>query len=259
MDAIPLTPATPEPAGNVVLIAPVPCGMLAVRTDPPGGGEPGAGRPGGARDEPTPFPILGNEPMPSAEPCKPPVLRSGSFLGTEFVALLAFDLRALPAGSELLYAGLELAGLDDAFLGEVGQWVVRAVTLPQDVALGELSFARILAAPAVAPGFGWQLGRAELAPGGRNTLKLGGEGLRYLAEQLGQGSVAFRIEGPRGQTNLFGWEARGPGAPRLRIAYNPARSVTETPPPLIVWDATSAAADSSEPEARATAGAGPVP
>lgn len=225
---------TPESAGNVVLLAPVPCGVLAVRV--------ARARPDPAGDDAVPAPELAV--------CDPPTLPSGAADGQVFVALLTFDLRALPASSELLYAGLELAGLDDALLGEVGGWTVRAVELPADTALEALSFSRIMAVPAARPAIGWQLGRAELAPGGRNTLRIGADGLDHLAGQLGQGVATFRIEGPLDGTNLFKWEGQGPRAPRLRLAYMPGVPTPATARPLIVWDgAPTAGATPAAPTA----------
>lgn len=172
-----------------------------------------------------------------APDCAPPHLQSGTLGEREFLAALTFDLTPLPRGAEVLYAGLELTGLDDRFLADQGSWYIRMIKLPADQAPDTLSFARLLAAPNALPNLVWRLRREQLWPGGRNTLQLEGDALPMLAARLGGGRVSFRFDGPTQRTNLFRWATQGPDAPRLRLAYVlPGEVAAATEIPLIMWD-----------------------
>lgn len=199
---------TPRSVGNVIVLAPiVPCGAVSI-----------------------------SDVQHRAE-CDPPQLQSGSRDGREFMAAVTFDLSPLPAGAEVLYAGLELTGLEGDFLAEQGSWFVRMIKIPANRSLAELSFARLLAAPNALPNLVWRLRSDQLSPGGRNTLQFEGEALVVLSKRLGNGTVTFRMDGPSDGTQVFRWAARGEDAPRLRIAYvltDHAAEVTEVP--LILWD-----------------------
>lgn len=170
--------------------------------------------------------------------CPEPLLRSGSVDGREFVAAMAFDLSRLPPAVEVLYAGLELTGLDAAFLEQAGQWHVRMIDVPSGDAVADMSFSRLVAAPDARPGASWRLRAAELAPGGRNALEFDDLARDALAVRLGRGSAVFRIEGPTEESSLFGWAANGDDAPRLRIGYVAMPDARVDPgQPLVVWDA----------------------
>jgi len=175
--------------GDVIVLTPVPCEMVSVNDTEQQG------------------------------VCCPPTLRSGSSAGREFLTALSFDLTDLPMGVEVLYAGLELTGLDAEFLAERDDWYIQLIDLPPAGTLGDLTFSQILAAPAADPGAVWRLRSEQLAPGGRNTLQFGQQALDALALRLGQGKVTFRIEGPGGRANLFAWQSCGEDAPRLRVGY----------------------------------------
>jgi hypothetical protein len=151
--------------------------------------------------------------------CGASALHSGTADGREFVAVLQFDLSRLPLGSEVRYAGLELTGLDDAFLRRAGEWEVRIVDLPESRRPGHMSFGQLVAVPDAVPPVAWRLRSRELAPGGRNVLEFDQGALDLLAVRLGHDRVAFRIEGPVGESNLFSWAAVGDEGPRLRVGY----------------------------------------
>ena len=80
--------------------------------------------------------------LDSAQPmqdCAAELLQSGRLDGRELMALVGFDLAALPAGAELLYAGLELVTADQRFARPASAWHVEAVDLSAP------SFSRLLA------------------------------------------------------------------------------------------------------------------
>lgn len=187
-------------------------GGLAVPTS-----QPGAAAAGGS--------VLSLEPLPcgaltldsaAARPdCAAELLQSGRLEGRELMALVGFDLAGLPAGAELLYAGLELVTADNSFARPASAWRVEAVDLPAP------SFSQVLAALPLSSSLIWRVGAAELAPGRRLTLELGAEARDFLARHLAEGraKLAFRVLVSGGAGGLASWQAKGERGPRLRLAY----------------------------------------
>lgn len=193
--------------GNVILLAPVRCGAVSVSEA---------------------------DPRPD---CDAPALASGSRDGRQFIGAITFDLADLPPGSEILYAGLELVGMDAEFLADYGRWYLRLIQPPPGESARTLGFDALRGAPPAGPELVWRLRSGQLAPGGRNTLEFEAEARASLTARLGAGTVTFRIDGPSGRTNLFSWEVQGARAPRLRLAYHVARDLDATAEkPLILWD-----------------------
>jgi len=190
--------------GEVIILAPVRCGAVTLSQE---------------------------QPVPD---CDAPELSSGSVDGRTFVAAVSFDLSALPDGSDVLYAGLDITGLTSEYLADYGRWYVRIIEHPPDAPMDQLTFDDLAIAPTIGPDLVWRLRSDDLAPGGRNTLIFEESAHEVLAAHLGNGPVTFRIDGPAARTNLFSWEADGYRAPRLRIAYVVADGMSGEP--LILWD-----------------------
>lgn len=209
----PVVPAS-ETAGSVVVLSPSPCAALTLDSAGP------------VRD------------------CAAELLQSGRLEGRELMALVGFDLAALPAGAELLYAALELVTADTSFARTRSAWRVEAVDPPSP------SFDQVLAALPLAKSLIWQVEAAEIAPGRRLTVELGAEARRLLDGRLaaGQGRLAFRIMLTGRSTGLAAWQARGERGPRLRLAYqHPTPPATAALDGLVHWAPPPAAATVAAP------------
>lgn len=178
-------PAAAAAGGSVLSLEPLPCGAVTL--------DSAAARPD----------------------CAAELLQSGRLEGRELMALVGFDLAGLPAGAELLYAGLELVTADNSFARPASAWRVEAVDLPAP------SFSQVLAALPLSSSLIWRVGAAELAPGRRLTLELGAEARDFLARRLAEGraKLAFRVLVSGRAGGLASWQAKGERGPRLRLAY----------------------------------------
>ena len=199
----PTTPATAaDGAGTVITLNPLPCAALTLDS---------------------------TELKPD---CAAELLQSGRLDGRELMALVGFDLAALPAGAELLYAGLELVTADQRFARPASAWHVEAIDLSAP------SFSRLLAALPLSADMVWRVAAPELAPGRRLTLELSAEARAFLAGRVaeGRGKLAFRIQLVGAAGGLAAWQARGERGPRLRLAYlNPATPASGEAEGLVDW------------------------
>ncbi|HQZ72107.1 MAG TPA: hypothetical protein PK826_12375 [Anaerolineae bacterium] len=199
----PTTPATAaDGAGTVITLNPLPCAALTLDS---------------------------TELKPD---CAAELLQSGRLDGRELMALVGFDLAALPAGAELLYAGLELVTADQRFARPASAWHVEAVDLSAP------SFSRLLAALPLSADMVWRVAAPELAPGRRLTLELSAEARAFLAGRVaeGRGKLAFRIQLVGAAGGLAAWQARGERGPRLRLAYlNPATPASGEAEGVVDW------------------------
>ncbi|HRA20836.1 MAG TPA: hypothetical protein PLZ56_10355, partial [Anaerolineae bacterium] len=199
----PTTPATAaDGAGTVITLTPLPCASLTLDSAQP------------------------------MQDCAAELLQSGRLDGRELMALVGFDLAALPAGAELLYAGLELVTADQRFARPASAWHVEAVDLSAP------SFSRLLAALPLSADMVWRVAAPELAPGRRLTLELSAEARAFLAGRVaeGRGKLAFRIQLVGAAGGLAAWQARGERGPRLRLAYlNPATPASGEAEGLVDW------------------------
>ena len=199
----PTTPATAaDGTGTVITLTPLPCASLTLDSAQP------------------------------MQDCAAELLQSGRLDGRELMALVGFDLAALPPGAELLYAGLELVTADQRFAQPASAWHVEAVDLSAP------SFSRLLAALPLSADMVWRVAAPELAPGRRLTLELSAEARAFLAGRVaeGRGKLAFRIQLVGAAGGLAAWQARGERGPRLRLAYlNPATPASGEAEGLVDW------------------------
>jgi len=183
----------PETIGQVLEIPPEPCGALSLSAE------------GGSPD------------------CSAALLRAGRIEGLEFAALLVFDLRELPTEAELLFATIELTGLDAALSGHEASWRIQAVDLPPNWAPERASFAQLASLRPSDPNLAWRIEAGRFPLGRAEALDIEGPAMDLLRARMGRGRLALRIEaaasfaldGP----SLFSWHAAGEQAPRLRVAY----------------------------------------
>ncbi|MFI0609316.1 MAG: hypothetical protein ACH37Z_15665 [Anaerolineae bacterium] len=199
----PTTPATAaDGTGTVITLTPLPCASLTLDSAQP------------------------------MQDCAAELLQSGRLDGRELMALVGFDLAALPPGAELLYAGLELVTADQRFARPASAWHVEAVDLSAP------SFSQLLAALPLSADMVWRVAAPELAPGRRLTLELSAEARAFLAGRVaeGRGKLAFRIQLVGAAGGLAAWQARGERGPRLRLAYlNPATPASGEAEGLVDW------------------------
>lgn len=243
------TAGRPDPLAEAELFATATADALGALAEA-AASAPGEPTAAGASSAPAPAAaglVLALEPLPcgaltldSVEPprdCAEELLQSGRLEGRELMALLGFDLGALPPGAELLYAGLELVTADDRFARPGGAWRVEAIALPKP------SFSQVLAARPLSSQLAWRVEAAELAAGRRLTLELGEEARNFLASWLAEGQtrLGFRILGAGRDGGLVSWQARGQSGPRLRLAYLDPRGADRAPEGLVDWQAPGAA------------------
>lgn len=170
-------------------------------------------------------------------------LYSGALDGQQYVAVLQFDLRRIPRGTQVTGASLRLTGLRADQLQSEGRWQVELLAPEIDLGWRGHSygqFSRATALSVLSP----ELTPAELGQDVVNSFEFSAEQLALLTERILNGSdkfgrfVSFRIVGPGGsQNNLFAWDSGvGPASakqpPQLFLNLGPAPA--ETPPPYFV-------------------------
>jgi hypothetical protein len=180
-------------------------------------------------------------------------LHAGAYRGQYLQSLLYFDMSELAEGSKILFAEVELIGLNRNNLGVGGKWSLKM--LPFESIPGwigrtteELRSARPLAE------IGTALDPGNLAEGQINQFVFAPAQLTRLEESInGSGRVAFRLDGPTGTSdNLFTWDAgdRDPASPRpiLRVIAIPTEFtfITNTPTPQNVLTVAAAIVQGTE-------------
>lgn len=201
-------------------------------------------------------------------------LYTGLFDGVTYHGALQFDLSAVPRGTTIHAATLELTGLDVGRLGDEGVWQVRILAREAGENWGRVTFQDLHNAPVQ-----WTLlpalGAGDLDEGGINAFVLSQEQLRELEQRLldEHPIVSVRLDGPlAGEDSLFAWDSGyGPATrnsgPRLHLSVGPppgtplpggSPSPTATPEWVVVTstptpaNAMTAAAIALRETARAT-------
>jgi hypothetical protein len=179
-------------------------------------------------------------------------IHSGIYSGTTYYGVFQFDLSAIPPGTPLGFAAIELVGLSSERLGEGGVWQLELLGSELDAKWTSISFIQVQLAKAQP--IGLALPSAELAPGRTNVFSFSPEQLNELSRRMAAGRVSFRLRGPTGSdNNLFSWDSgyqQGSlgGKPVLRLGTGPLAAtstptyvvVTSTPTPLNAATATAA-------------------
>ncbi|MCX6032008.1 MAG: hypothetical protein NT169_22270 [Chloroflexi bacterium] len=200
--------ATPEPGGQVLVLAPK-------------AGEAGWWTSGEARGN-----HLGDS-----------YLYAGYFSGQAFVAAARFELARVPRGAAIREATLRLTGLrDDRFRPEAGgTWQVQLLAADAVKEFARTDFQTLFNAPAAVTLFP-AFYPVDLDVNRMQELRLDASGRAWLAEQIAAGAatVIVRITGPAGGDTLFAWDsgagpASGGNGPQIALVLAPAPA---TPPPL---------------------------
>lgn len=134
-------------------------------------------------------------------------IHSGFFREHVFHGGLQFDVSDIPPGSTILYASLELTGLNDHNLSQGGVWQIRLLNSQIDELWSLVTYDQLRQA-SVALTLQPPLPREQLAEDRVNKLVIQPDQLPILAQQLNNGFLSFRIDGPgSGIDNLFSWQA----------------------------------------------------
>jgi hypothetical protein len=181
-------------------------------------------------------------------------IHAGQYKGQTFKSLLYFDLSVLAPGSRILYADVELTGLNRSNLGTSGNWSLKL--LPATLLTGWLGHSvSELAQSSTLDQIGRALEPADLAEGRTNQFVFSSNQLSRLEQALDQtGQIAFRLDGPQGPADsLFTWDGGDPdptiGAhPVMRVIAVPGQfiPITNTPTPQNVLTVAAQVAQATE-------------
>jgi hypothetical protein len=185
-----------------------------------------------------------------------PNIHAGRFDGYSYHGAFQFDLSPIPPGTTILYAAVELTGLEARYLSPGGVWQLHLLDSAIDAGWAELTYEALHQADVDAT-LSPHLNPANLGGGRTNLLALDSAQIALLAERLSTGRVSFRLDGPSaGDDNLFTWDSgyRGGEAldtrPKLRLVLLPPPApeyviVTSTPTPDNVITVAAMAAEAT--------------
>ena len=155
-------------------------------------------------------------------------IRSGVFNQKIYYGLLEFDLSRIPNGTRIVYATLDLVGVNGEQLAPGGSWQIKLLNLPQNVVFSNLNYDAARALP-------WDyivannIQSDQLGAGKVNRIEISGPALVQIEQLFGKGRVAFRIEGPSsGADNIFAWDT---GADASGQGYRPVLHIGTGPLP----------------------------
>ncbi|MFQ6058523.1 MAG: hypothetical protein ACE5MB_06575, partial [Anaerolineae bacterium] len=165
---------------------------------------------------------------------------TGFFIGRLYHGAMQFDLSAIPPGSTIHSASVELTGQTREFMGSGGQWNLQLLEASVDADWPSHTYADIHEAT-VAYTIPPTLYNADLGEGVVNTFSFTPDQLPALGERVATtGRASFRLDGPSaGIMNVFSWDSGyGVGGlgrpPMLRINYTsgtPRPTATPIPSP----------------------------
>lgn len=132
-------------------------------------------------------------------------IRVGTFGEHVYHGALQFDISAIPPDSKIVYAALELTGLNARNLGQGGVWQVRLLDNAINDNWAFLTYDRFRQAEVQAR-LHPALPATQLAEEVTQRFVFGPNQLDALIQQLTHDKIAFRIDGPAsGPDNLFTW------------------------------------------------------
>ncbi len=168
-------------------------------------------------------------------------LHAGTYKGQTYQTVMAFELAPLAPGSKILYAQVELAGLNRSNLGVGGKWVLQLLS---SAATNPAADLRTISAQA---NIGASLTADQLAESQVNQFIFAPNQLSRLEEALnGSGRVYFRLSSPTSSgDDLFTWDGGDrdipASRPTLRVIALPTSFavITNTPTPENVLTAAA--------------------
>lgn len=178
-------------------------------------------------------------------------LHAGVFEGQTYHGAIQFILAAIPPGSKIEQATVELVGLRGENVGSGGSWSLRL--LSPEVDQGWLSATYdLIHNAAVADTIPPELSPQDLAEGQVNVFTFTPAQREELARRVERGAVSLRLDGPaEGENNLFTWDTGYGGGrtnrPVLQVIYQPPPTptpfvITVTPTPADIIAAAAMAA-----------------
>lgn len=181
-------------------------------------------------------------------------LHAGVYKDQVFQSILSFDLADLAPGSKILFAELDVAGLNRTNLGTTGAWTVHLLPASLSTNLQSRPAKDFISAVPVSD-ISIALSPADLIEGQVNQFVFAPAQLKALEALLDTtGQIILRIDGPAsGGDNLFTWDGgdRDPTIafrPTLRISALPESFVviTSTPTPQNVLTAAAVVVQRTE-------------
>jgi hypothetical protein len=179
-------------------------------------------------------------------------LHAGTYKGQVFQTLLYFDLSELAPGSKVLFAAIDLTGLNRSNIGINGTWQLKM--LPLNIRSNWVSrpSSDFREAKTVAD-IGAALHAEDLSEEQINQFIFAPDQLVRLEEAIiGSGQIAFRLDGPSGSgDNLFTWAGMDANVGmrstlRLIVVPESFAYITQTPTPQNVLTAAAIVAQSTE-------------
>jgi hypothetical protein len=198
-----------------------------------------------------------------------PNIHAGVFQARVYYGALQFDLSAVPPGSTIIYAAVDLVGLDEQNLGSAGNWRLNLLDPAIDPIWPKLTYESLRQAP-VETALKPVLSPLNLDQGQVNRFQFDPRQLSTLQQHLTEGVISFRLEGPiAGGDNMFTWDSGYRGEktlstiPTLRLVAIPPLApeyviVTSTPTPENLITVAAMAATATK-VAAATGTYTPVP
>ncbi|MBI1876656.1 MAG: PD40 domain-containing protein [Chloroflexi bacterium] len=146
-----------------------------------------------------------------------PNIHAGFFKGHVYYGAIQFDLSAVPPGSTLTYAALQLAGLDEQNLHLGGSWQLDLLDPAINAVWPELTY-ELLHQAALEITISPTLTSADLGRNKVNLFSFGPAQLAVLQQHLVNGQISFRLDGPTSAgDNLFTWDSGYHGEDGLGI------------------------------------------
>ena len=135
---------------------------------------------------------------------------AGSFAGTDYHGAALFPIPVIPGGTgDLVFdsATVVFTGQDDALKGpNGGLWTIKLLEADVDDGWRQKGYTDIVSALPIYT-LDPALRNGDLVPGGANTFTVTSAQLPSLNDRILTGSLAFRIDGPFGTSNLFSWDS----------------------------------------------------
>ncbi len=179
-------------------------------------------------------------------------LHAGVYKGQVYQSILTFEASVLAPGSQIIWAEVELTGLNGGNLTPNGRWSLKLFPADWSASWGlgtQIDYRRVLTAE-----IGSALVSADLAEGQANHFVFDSTQLAQVQDALNTtGRFVFRLEGVVSSSDsLFTWDAGDrnlPTSPRpvLRMVAIPGQFVivTQTPTPENVLTAVAALAQAT--------------
>ncbi len=157
-------------------------------------------------------------------------VHAGVYKGQNYLSVLYFDLRALPPGSKILYADVDLTGLNRDYIGANGTWALQM--LKQDTLNGWTDHVGQDFANAVSIADIGKLSPKNLSADQVNQFVLNDQQRGFVEQILNtSGIVPLRLSGPKNTADdLFTWYGSSAGTTAPIQGQQPGQPVSARGP-----------------------------